>query len=155
MVEFYFFDSSALIKRYVAETGSSWVQTVTHPQSDKQIVVARITWVEVLSAFSRLRREGSLPPTDVENAIRAFQYDVDTQYQIVELDPTLIETAGQLVQRHPLRAYDSVQLAAALKLHSAFSPIADVALSFISADQRLLTIAQTEGLETIDPTAVA
>ena len=155
MVDFYFFDSSALVKRYVAETGSALVQTVTHPQADNQIVIARITWVEVLSAFSRLHREGGLPPTDVENAIRAFQYDVDTQYQIVELDPTLIETAGQLVQRHPLRAYDSVQLAAALILQSAFNSIADVTLSFISADHRLLTIAQTEGLVTIDPTVAA
>lgn len=109
----------------------------------------------MLSAFSRLRREGSLLPTDVENAIRAFQYDVNTQYQLVELDSTLIETAGRLVQRHPLRAYDSVQLAAALKLQSAFNSIADVTLSFISADHRLLTIAQSEGLDTIDPTTVA
>jgi len=58
----------------------------------------------------------------------------------------VIETAGQLLERHPLRAYDSVQLASALV---AGRVLADVALpqpTFLAADDNLLAFAQAEGL---------
>jgi predicted nucleic acid-binding protein len=47
----YFFDSSALVKRYAAETGSSWVGQVTDPKSGNKIYITTITGVEVISAL--------------------------------------------------------------------------------------------------------
>lgn len=151
MVTVYFLDSSALVKRYVGEIGSTWVQTITSSQAGNRLIIARITWVEVLSALARLQREGQLAKVNVTTAIRAFRYHLDTQYQVVELDRTLAQIAGRLVQQHPLRAYDSVQLASALKLQSAFTKIAATSLVFVSADSRLLAVAQTEGLGTDNP----
>ncbi len=151
MVKVYFLDSSALVKRYVNETGSSWVQAITAPKIGNKLIIARITWVEVLSAFARLQREGNLAPTDVATAIRTFRYGLDTQYQVVELDRSLAQAAGQLVQQHPLRAYDSVQLASALKLQPAFVKAAKASFTFVSADGRLLAIAHAEGLLTNNP----
>lgn len=80
-----------------------------------------------------------------------FQYDWETQYQQVEIDAQVIETAGQLVQKYPLRAYDSVQLAAALILYPFFLKIDPKIFTFVSADARLLNIAQAEGLVTENP----
>lgn len=154
MVGFYFLDSSALIKRYVTETGSTWVQAITQPQAGHQLIIAQITWVEVVSALARLRREGHLSPTDINTTIQTLRYDWDTQYQVVELERVLIEAAGQLVQRHPLRAYDSVQLAAALRVYAAFTPVITPTFTFVSADRRLLTAAQSEGLRVVDPHTV-
>jgi len=114
-------------------------------------MIARITWVEVLSALMRLQREGNLASADVSTAIQAFRYHFDTQFQVVELNRALAQIAGRLVQRHPLRAYDSVQLASALKLQSAFTKIDTSSLVFVSADSRLLTIAEMEGLTTDNP----
>jgi predicted nucleic acid-binding protein len=151
VVAAYFLDSSALVKRYVNETGSIWVQAITAPQTGNKLIIARITWVEVLSALARLQREGNLPPTNVTKAVQAFQYHLDTQYQVVELDRPLAQAAGQLVQRHPLRAYDSVQLASALKLQPAFASATSASLTFVSADNRLTSVAQTEGLLTDNP----
>jgi predicted nucleic acid-binding protein len=51
-VDIYFLDSSALIKRYVTETGSAWVTNLIEPTSGNRIYVARITAVEVVSASS-------------------------------------------------------------------------------------------------------
>ncbi len=75
-----------------------------------------------------------------------FRYDWDIQYRIVELDEALTQVAGQLVQKYPLRAYDSVQLAAALKLQATFAQFTNVQFIFVSADKRLLTVAQAAGL---------
>jgi uncharacterized protein len=153
VVDFYFFDSSALVKRYVTETGSAWVQAITHPQAGHQLLLARITWVEVLSALARLQREGNLAASPINKTIETFRYDWETQYQVVELDQVLIKMAGRLVQSHPLRAYDGVQLAAALRIRAALVNTARTTFTFVTADRRLLTIAQSEGLVTIDPSS--
>lgn len=151
MVKAYFFDTSALVKRYVNERGSRWVQSITASTTRNKIIVARITWVEVLSALARLQREGKLTPLDMATAILTFRHDWDTQYQVVELDQTLTLNAGQLVQRYTLRAYDSVQLASALKLKPAFAKATLASLTFVCADKRLLKVAQAEGLLTENP----
>ena len=151
MVTAYFLDSSALVKRYVSEIGSGWIQTVT--ASGQPVLLARICWVEVLSAFARLQREGKWPVSAGATALHAFQYDWDTQYQVVELDQTVTQLAGQLVQHYPLRAYDSVQLASALKLQPAIAKTAGANLVFVTADDRLLKVAQSESLASDNPYA--
>jgi predicted nucleic acid-binding protein len=151
VVSLYFLDSSALVKRYVTETGSSWIRDLTDPGARNPLIIARITWVEVLSALARREREGSLTPDDVTQAIRAFRYDLNMQYQVSEIDPALTKTAGDLVVRHPLRAYDAVQLASALRAQSDLTRTGALALTFLTADDRLLAIAQAEGLRTDNP----
>lgn len=151
----YFLDSSALIKRYVTETGSAWVQSLAIPAAGHTLIVARLTWVEVCSAFARLQRERALSGTDVNTAVRAFQYDWETQYQVVELDASVATSAGQLLFKHPLRAYDSVQLASALKLLPTFRQTTAVTYTFVAADNRLLRAADAEGLHTENPQEMA
>ncbi len=146
-----FLDSSALIKRYVIESGTAWIQALAAPHTNNKLIIARITWVEVLSALSRRYREGNLSPASVTKSIRTFRYDLDIQYQVVELDRTLAEVAGQLIGKRPLRAYDAVQLASALQVQSAFKRAGSSELTFLSADDRLLAIAQAEGLITDNP----
>jgi len=151
MVNICFVDTSALVKRYVTEIGSNWMKMLTDPTSENKIILSRITWVELISAFARLQREGKVNPDDVNTNIQALRYDWETQYQIVEVDKELIETAGDLVQKHPLRAYDSIQLASALKLFPVFEKTTPNAFTFISADDRLLTVAKAEGLRIDNP----
>ena len=52
----YFFDSSALVKRYVNEAGTDWVTSLIDPATGHEIFLARISGVEVVSAIKR--REG-------------------------------------------------------------------------------------------------
>ena len=76
----YFLDSSALVKRYVAEPGTAWIQALAVPSAHNTLLISRITWVEVLSALARRQREGRLPPASVTQAIQSFRYDLDMQY---------------------------------------------------------------------------
>ncbi|HCF28668.1 MAG TPA: VapC toxin family PIN domain ribonuclease, partial [Cyanobacteria bacterium UBA11049] len=137
----YFLDSSALVKRYISETGSAWVQLQTDQQTGNLLFIARITWVEVISAFARRQREGSLTSADVAQVENEFRADLNTQYQVIELDSTLAETAGQLVGQYPLRAYDAVQLASVLRIQPAFATTQSTSLIFLTADNRLSAIA--------------
>lgn len=147
----YFMDSSALVKRYVDEAGTNWVQGLAAPQSQNRVIIARITWVEVCSASARRQREGVLSPEHVARTVDNLRYDLDTQYQIVELDRAVMDLAGQLVTRHPLRAYDAVQLASGLHILPAFARAQSTSLIFVAADDHLLAAAQAEGLRTENP----
>lgn len=147
----YFLDSSALVKRYVSETGSAWIQQITAPQTGNLLFIARITWVEVISAFARRQREGSLTSADFAQVIHEFRSDLNTQYQVIELDAKLAERAGQLVGQYPLRAYDAVQLASVLLLQPAFATTQSTELIFLTADNRLSAVAISLGLLTDNP----
>jgi len=59
-VAVYFPDTSAAVKRYVQETGSSWIRNLTNPVAGHFLYVARITDVEMTAAIARRRRLGSL-----------------------------------------------------------------------------------------------
>jgi len=56
----YYLDTSALIKHYVAESGSQWVEAVIFGSADTVSLTSRVTMVEVWSALARRRREASI-----------------------------------------------------------------------------------------------
>lgn len=148
----YFIDSSALIKRYVPEIGTAWLQDITDAQRGNWVSISRITRVEVFSAFGRRQREASLSASDFGEIAQAFHYHLATQYQVIELDDEIIQRAESLVVQYPLRAYDAVQLASAEYCHSVVtqtSPAAD--FIFLAADDRLLQVAQAVGLISENP----
>ena len=71
----YYFDSSALVKLYAREVGSTWVEAVADLSAGNQIYTANITEVEVASAISRRRREGQITDADAANSIAKLRDD--------------------------------------------------------------------------------
>jgi predicted nucleic acid-binding protein len=147
----HYLDTSALITRYVDEPGSAWLDSVVFRADDVLILTSRVTVVEVWSALARRRREASISARDHADALDAFREDSLLRYRFIEFELQVIEAAGQLLQRHPLRAYDSVQLASALVAGRALADAALPQLTFLSADDNLLAFAQAEGLLIDDP----
>ena len=151
MVNIYFLDSSALIKRYVVEIGSPWIKMLTDSQTGNSLLLVSITWVEVLSAFARRQREGGITAAEVAALIAKFRSEFNSRYRVIEFDLALVERAGELIIQYPLRAYDAVQLASALRVQSLLTSIPDTQLIFVSADNRLLDIAQSAGFAIDNP----
>lgn len=147
----YFFDSSAVVKRYVSETGTAWVLGIVDPAANNHIHLARITGAEVVSAVTRRTRGGSLTPSDGATAIADFRYDLVTAYRIVEISSGVITRAMQLAESHALRGYDAVQLAAALEVNALTLSLALPAVTVVSADGELNIAATAEGLAVDDP----
>ncbi len=46
----YYADSSALVKRHIRETGTTWFRALSDPISGNIIITSRISMVEVYSA---------------------------------------------------------------------------------------------------------
>ncbi len=109
----HFADSSALVKRYVQEVGTSWVRRLTRHSPFTVIYIARITAVEVTSAVARRRKVRTLTSKKAASIPRRFRQHLAGRYTIIEITPALVEAAMRLANTHSLRAYDAVQLAAA------------------------------------------
>jgi predicted nucleic acid-binding protein len=147
----YFLDTSTVVKRYVLETGTPWVQALTDPAAGHFLFVARITELEMTAAIARRRRLGSLTPAQAATALAAFRQDFDQQYRIMEISIPLLQQSSQLADRYVLRAYDAVQLAAAVALNSQWIAAGAGTITLVSADQELNAAALAEGLTVDDP----
>lgn len=147
----YYLDSSALSKRYVEETGTPWLRGILASAAGNAVVTARITMVELHSALARRLREGSVDMQACFIAVQAFNQHCAAEYRFVELDPAVVELARDLLDRHPLRAYDAVQLASALRASRALEAAHLPPLQFLTADDRLIAAAVREGLATDNP----
>jgi len=108
----YFVDSSALVKRYVQETGTGWVRGITRHSSTTIIYIAHITAVEQTCAVARRRKGKTLTPRRASSILHRFGKHLDGRYIVVEVTPSLLDDAMRLGNAHALRAYDAVQLAA-------------------------------------------
>jgi predicted nucleic acid-binding protein len=73
------------------------------------------------------------------------------RFQVVELSSAIADEALELTRRHPLRAYDAVQLASALATNRLIIYSGANPLIFLCADRRLLAVAQAEGLNVDNP----
>ncbi len=147
----YFFDSSALVKRYVAETGSAWVKQVTAPQTGDRIYVASITAVEVVAAITRKKKGNHVSAADAASAIARFRHDLANDLRVFDLTPVVLDSAMALAEKHALRGYDAVQLAVALAIHGERIKLNLSLLTLIASDSALNTAASSEGLPADDP----
>lgn len=147
----YFLDSSALVKRYLEENGTEWIVAITAPESGHVIVVAQIAPVEVLSGVMRRTREGLLSERTAREARLLIDKHANREYQVITLTDDVVRRAENLLERHALRASDAIQLASALEANERLVMDAHGGLQFVSADVRLLAVAVSEGLATVDP----
>ena len=147
----YFFDSSALAKRYINEDGSSWVCGIVAPAAGNDIHVLQIAEVEVTSAIVRRRKSGTLSPAAAAAALPQLRHELANDYLILDVTDRLLASAVSLVHAHELRAYDAVQLAGAVELNQVRISGRLTPVTVVSADLDLNAAAQAEGLAVEDP----
>jgi predicted nucleic acid-binding protein len=145
-VAVYFLDTSTVVKRYVQEIGTAWVQALATPAAGHSLFLVRITLAEMVAAVTRRERGGHISAPAAATALADFQYDFAHQFLIIEVSAALIDQAAALARTHALRGYDAVQLAAALQVH----PLAP-SLTLLSADADLNVAAAAKGLLVDDP----
>ncbi len=114
---YYFFDSSALVKYYVRETGTQWVQGIIdaplNSMSANEISIAHLTGAEIVAAISRRVRMKLTTVTDGAKAIGVFNTHFQTKYRVFIVTLETVERAMSLAEKYALRGYDAIQLATA------------------------------------------
>lgn len=150
-MSYYFLDSSALTKRYILEVGTRWVRSLTSPTTGNTVFIAHVTTVEITSALSRLAREGRLSTTHAHGIRMVLDRYARHHYVVIDFKDQIALRAEDLLEKYPLRAYDSVQLASALEANIRLTAAGRSSLTFLCADNALLRIAAAEGLSVDNP----
>jgi hypothetical protein len=145
-----YLDSSALVKRYLVETGTPWVQTWC-ADPNQTVAVGEIGLVEIAAAFAGKLRGAHITPAQFYDARTDLAADARDAYVLVTINRAVVDEAIELTATHRLRGYDAVHLACALTLNRALVAHQLAPLVLISADDDLLEAAAAEGLATDDP----
>ncbi|MFN8521025.1 MAG: type II toxin-antitoxin system VapC family toxin [Chloroflexota bacterium] len=142
-----YLDTNALVKSLVVEDGTDLMSEVM--RSGSFLSTCRVTYPEARSALATARRASRID--DGQHAVlrRALDEDHWPRLSVVEVTEELAQHAGDLAERHALRGFDAVHLAAALA-------IAGDDMVMVTWDRRLAGAARDEGLRVLptEPSAV-
>lgn len=144
-MHYFYFDTSALAKRYSPESGSEKVDSII-TNTDNVIVIGNIAIPEIYSAFSKKYRIGEISYKDFLSSIYRFEKDIsENTYHFLEVDNNIITAAKILILTYSeLRTYDSIHLALA-------SEFSELNPTIVTSDGVLYQTCQSEGLTVINP----
>jgi uncharacterized protein len=151
MNEIFYADSSVLVKRHVSEIGSVWFQNLVLPASNNSMITAKLSIIEVFSAFNRRKREATISQIDYNDFATGFALNSNNEYHLLDLTDSIIVESQRLLETHPLRAGDAIQLATAIYARNMLQNSGLSAPIFLASDNKLLDAAIAEGFITDNP----
>jgi len=141
----YFFDTSALVKRYHEEDGTEAVDEILN-RDDAEILISSLTVIESVSAFRRKYNRGEISESEMEQLISVFFQEALDEFVILPLEESLLNFSFELVLEDDLRTLDSMQLSAGLSLAQELEDVA-----FVTADEELAEVGARHGIDTVIP----
>jgi hypothetical protein len=123
-----YFDTSALVKRYVKEDGTLHALRLIRGH---RILTSAITPLETVSALSRRRNSGELAGRDFFAILSTMRKD-RTRWELVEISPLVLTQAEELIQKTTLKTLDALHIASAI----AFQAASGISIPFITWDER-------------------
>jgi uncharacterized protein len=112
-----YLDTSSLVKLYAEEAGSAEVRG--HVQQADIVTTCVVAYAEARAALARRQRERGLTRSEHRRAKAALDEDWP-RFLALDVTDVLSRRAGDLAERHRLRGFDAVQLAAYLQLSLEF-----------------------------------
>ncbi|MEK7800405.1 MAG: type II toxin-antitoxin system VapC family toxin [Nitrospirota bacterium] len=143
---YYYFDSTALIKRYSMERGTRIVNRLMVKRGKVAIVP---TWsvTDFYSVLCARAHEGQITRDDCYSVL--YKFEIESKqglYQFIEPRMETYLATKELALEYPfLRSPQVMHLALALELKP-------LRLTVVSADPQLLAASKTAGLHIINPT---
>ncbi len=134
-----YWDSSAVVPLLLEERVSPVVKELY--QRDPELLVWWGTPVECVSAISRREREGAIDLGDSVFALDRLEA-LSLRWHVVQPVRAIQDLACRLLRVHPLRAADSLQLAAAIAVNNGST----FRLRMVGLDDRLAQASAREGL---------
>ncbi len=161
-----FFDTSALIKAYIPEHGSSWVIGVMRAKAPTpRMFISELSRVEVPSALYKLERLRGYAQAFTDTAMNIFARDLRLSapprqlrvFDIITLTDAALVRAGTLLEKYrtgkpfALRSLDAIQLACATFARDGLPSSEQTGMVFATVDRQLRGVAAAEGFVVINP----
>lgn len=146
----YFFDSSALAKRYHPEPGTPNVLSI-FGELDREVRISKLSFLEIQSVFAMKVRSGVIGREEAGVLRARLLVDIAAgDIEVCAMTADLFTAAERLIGRHSfshrLRTLDALQLAVALDLSNQ-----DLLDQFVVSDKALGEVAILEGLVVLNP----
>ena len=145
----YYLDSSAIVKLYVAESGSRWIRQLTF-NPDVTLYSSDLAIAEVAAAIAILGRTGHLSRPQQEEALAEFYKHTTGLFLHIAVSRDTVRFAADLTQRFPLKGYDAVHLATALSLAEDLRTTG-LSLTLVTGDEQIIRAAKSLELSTANP----
>ncbi len=136
-----YFDTSVIVKRYVAEPGSPGARALMQRY---RVVSSALTPIEILSALTRRHAAGDLSDRDFAAILAGMDRDRHL-WELVEVTALILGRAEDLVRAGVLRTLDAIHVASALVFESGVG----IQVPFITDDHRQRAGARQAGLKVV------
>lgn len=135
-----FIDTSALIKNYIEEKGSTGLSDLMY-QAD-EIFISLVTPIECIATIRRILVDKRI----TEDMYRTLKDEIfyDIKYFQVLDNKNALQYCEPIIDRYQLKTLDSIQLSSALY-------VKDKIMTFVCCDNKLNKAAEAEKLEIINP----
>lgn len=133
-----YLDASALVKYYIAETGSEQVNRLLRDAHTS--ATATISCAEIVAAIARAARMGYVLQEGAEHAVSLFNRECTSLIRI-PFTEGLVEQAASFAWTRGLRGYDAIHLAAA----AIWRDILQTNVTIVTYDCELWRAAREEG----------
>jgi predicted nucleic acid-binding protein len=145
----YFFDTSAIVKRYHREDGSDFVDRL-FAEADAEFVISDISIIEFYSALSLKVRVGEIDEENFMSLRKLFSQDIKRGiYEVAEfLNAEKLESTKLLLKyakKHSLKTLDAIQLSVVKSINE------PEVKAVVCADEKLCKIIALEGFSVINP----
>ena len=152
-MHYFYFDASALVKRYTEEIGSDKVDYLFLNVPLNQLKCLTIGAAEVFWICVRKKNDRRITPYEFTHAVANLNREVTSDVSDFRTDSvpdTLVWESLNLVETYSLNSIDAMVLRSALKTAIELRRTNDT-LVLIASDRRLLRTANNEGLLTFNP----
>lgn len=152
---YFYFDASALVKRYTQEVGSNNINFIFTNVSLNRLMCLILGVVELFWIFVRKKNDGRISELDFSQAGINFNHEIIDNYsnfKTISIPDTLVLSSMSLIETHSLNSVDAMVLRSALDIATELRNTDDT-LVLVASDQRLLRAAQDEELLVFNPEA--
>lgn len=150
---YFYFDASALVKRYTDEIGSDEVDYLFANVPLDRMHCLFLGAIEVFWICVRKRNDGRITTDQFAQATGYLDHEVISiisDFNTISIPDLLVLNSVSLIETHSLNSVDALVLRSALDIDTELSNDGDK-LVLVASDQRLLRAANSEGLLVFNP----
>ena len=151
-MHYFYFDASALAKRYSHESGSNLVNFLFDRAPLERLKCLTLGGLEVFWILVRKRNDGRITANSFSQAVVNLNSEVladDSDFELL-LPSSLLSEAMDLIDRHSINSTDALILCSALEVGQRLRSQGDD-LVLVASDRRLLRAASAEGMPIFNP----
>ena len=149
----FYFDASALVKRYARESGSDRMLFLFRNMPLARLLCLTIGAIEVFWICIRKKNDGRITIGEFTQAVGHLEHEIinhQSSFRKISVPDSLVWNSMDLIETHSLNSVDAMVLRSALDTATELRSTGD-RLVLVASDQRLLRAAHAEGLQIFNP----